>query len=108
MNLDANYNYALVEVGIDLVTLANELKSLSFLALMSLKVFQGEPKPQGARRPLTYILDSFDRFSHVLTYELLDALPPCKEVDHKMEVVPGMAMLSKTPYKLNYKELEEL
>jgi len=41
MNLDANYNYALVEVGIDLVTLANELKSLSFLALMSLKVFQG-------------------------------------------------------------------
>jgi hypothetical protein len=30
MNLDANYNYALVEVGIDLVALANELKSFFF------------------------------------------------------------------------------
>jgi hypothetical protein len=46
-------------------------------------------------------LDSFNKFSDVLTNELLDALPPYKEVDHKIDVVLGMAMLSKAPYKLN-------
>jgi hypothetical protein len=46
-------HYVLVEVGVDLVVMANELKSPSFLALMSLKVSQGEPKPQGARQPFS-------------------------------------------------------
>jgi hypothetical protein len=101
VNLYANYNYALVEVGIDLVILANELKSTSFSTLMSLRVSQGELKPQGARQPFVYILDSFNKFSNVIIDKLLDALPPCKEVHHKIEVVLGMAPLSKAPYKFN-------
>jgi hypothetical protein len=44
----------------------------------------------------------------VLTYELLDASPPYKKVNHKIEVVLGAAMLSKEPYRLNQKELKEL
>jgi hypothetical protein len=70
VNLDANYNYALVQVKVDLVVLANDLKSLSFLILMYLKVFQGEPKPQKAKQPLAYILDLFNKFSDVLIDEL--------------------------------------
>jgi hypothetical protein len=38
MNLDAKYSYVLVEVGVNLVALVNELKLFSFLVLMSLKV----------------------------------------------------------------------
>jgi hypothetical protein len=50
-------------------------------------------------------LDSFNKFSNILTDELLDALPPYKEVDHKIEVVPGMVMLSKEKLK---KQLNDL
>jgi hypothetical protein len=38
MNLDAKYNYVLVEVGVNLVALVSDLKLLSFLVLMSLKI----------------------------------------------------------------------
>jgi hypothetical protein len=53
-------------------------------------------------------LDSFNKLSKVLIDELLNALPPCKKVDHKIEVVPRVASLSKASYKLNQKELKEL
>jgi hypothetical protein len=49
-----------------------------------LKISQDEPKPQGARQPLDYILNSFNNFLEVLIDELLDSFPPCKEVDHRM------------------------
>ncbi len=45
INLNVNYNFTLVKVGVNLVVLANELKSLSFFVLISLKASQGEPKP---------------------------------------------------------------
>ncbi len=51
-------------------------------------------------------MDSLNKFSEVLTNELLDALPIYTEVDHKMEVMPGSAQPSKAPYRLNQKELE--
>jgi len=44
----------------------------------------------------------------VLTTELPDALPPEREVDHKIEVVPGSQPPSKAPYRLNQRELKEL
>jgi hypothetical protein len=40
--------------------------------------------------------------------ELSNALPSCKEIDHKIKVVLGSTLLSKAPYKLNQKELEEI
>jgi hypothetical protein len=48
-NLDVEYNYALVKVKVNLVTFAKKLKSPSFVILMSLRDFQWELKPQGAR-----------------------------------------------------------
>jgi hypothetical protein len=52
LNLDVDYNFALVEMGVNLVALASELKSFSFLVLMSLIISSGEPKPEGAKQPL--------------------------------------------------------
>jgi hypothetical protein len=66
MNLDVEYNSTLAKMGVNLVTLANELELSSFLVLMFLKVSQGEPKPQGAKQPPTCILDSLNKFLEVL------------------------------------------
>jgi len=38
MNLNVNYNFVLAKLEINLVALANELESPSFLVLMSLRV----------------------------------------------------------------------
>jgi hypothetical protein len=70
-------------MGVNLVTSTNELKSHSFLVLMSLRVCQGEFKPQVAKQPPIFILDSFNKFLEVIANELHDALPPYKEVDYK-------------------------
>ncbi len=53
-------------MGVNLVVLASELKLSNFLVLMSLKVSQQEPKPQGAKQPLTCILNSFIKILKVL------------------------------------------
>jgi hypothetical protein len=53
-------------------------------------------------------LDSLNNFTKVITNELLDALPPYRDVDHKIEVVPREALLSEAPYRSSQKELEEL
>ncbi len=92
INLNVNYNSTLVKVGINLVGLTNKLKSFNFLVLMSLKVSQGKPKPQKARKPFVYILDSLNKFFEFLIDELLDALPLCKEVDHKIKMVLKMIL----------------
>ncbi len=88
----------------NLVALINESKLPIFLILISFKVSQGEPKPQEAKQPFICILDSLNKFSKVLTYELPDALPPCRKVDHKIEVVHRTTLSSKAPYRLNQKE----
>jgi hypothetical protein len=95
MNLDADYNSILTKMGVILVALTSELKSPSFLILMSLKVSQGEPKPQGVKQPPNCILDSYNNFLEVLI--LPNALPPCREVDHKIEMVSRMALPSRHP-----------
>jgi hypothetical protein len=106
MHLDAEYNCMLVKIGVNLVALVNELEFHRFFVLMSLRVSKGKPKPQGARQPPTCILDSFNKFLEVLTNELPDALPPCREVDHKIEVVLSLALPFKAFYRLNKKEHE--
>jgi hypothetical protein len=53
-------------------------------------------------------LDSFNKFLEVLTDELPDALPPCREVAHRIEVVLSLALPFKAFYRLNKKEQEEL
>jgi hypothetical protein len=53
-------------------------------------------------------LDSFNKILEALTNELPYALPHCKEVDHRIELVLNLALSFKAPYNLNKKEHEEL
>jgi hypothetical protein len=53
-------------------------------------------------------LDSFNKISEVLTDKFPDALPPYKEVDHKIEMVHGATLPSKAFYRLNQKQVEKL
>jgi hypothetical protein len=48
------------------------------------------------------------RYKDVLTKELPHELPPKREVDHKIEVIPGAEPPSKALYWLNQVELIEL
>ncbi|KAL3682840.1 hypothetical protein R1sor_000862 [Riccia sorocarpa] len=47
-------------------------------------------------------------YSDILTDELPEELPPMREVDHKIELVPGSNPPSKAPYRLNQPEMLEL
>jgi hypothetical protein len=49
LNLDGDYKSMLVKVKINLVVLVKELKLISFMIFMSLRISQKEPKPQGAK-----------------------------------------------------------
>jgi hypothetical protein len=39
--------------------------------------------------------------------ELPDELPPRKQVDHAIEMMPGVAPPAKAPYRMNHEELKE-
>jgi hypothetical protein len=58
--------------------------------------------------PPKHICEVLRRYKDVFTNELPQELPPTREIDHKIEVVPGTKPLSKAPYRLNQKELLEL
>jgi hypothetical protein len=66
----------------------------------------GEVRRDG---PLSkHIREVLAKYKDVLTNELSQELPPKREVDHKIEVIPGSEPPSKAPYRLNQKELFEL
>jgi len=47
-------------------------------------------------------------FPDVMPEELPDELPPRRQVDHAIEVIPGVAPPAKAPYRMNHEELREL
>jgi hypothetical protein len=53
------------------------------------------------KRPHACILDSFNKILKVLTNEFPNAPSPYKEVDHKIEVVFGIVLPPRAPYRLN-------
>ena len=67
---------------------------------------RGEARNDG---PLSrHIREVLGKYKDVLTNELPQELPPKREVDHKIEVIPRSEPPSKAPYQLNQKELLEL
>ncbi len=46
-------------------------------------------------------------FPDVMPEELPDELPPRRQVDHAIEVMPGVALPAKAPYRMNHEELRE-
>jgi len=49
-----------------------------------------------------------EEFPDVMPKELPDELPPRRQVDHAIEVMPRVAPLAKAPYRMNHEELKEL
>jgi hypothetical protein len=66
MKFKTDYNFAFTKVKINLGFLTQELKSPSFVILMSLGVSKGRLQLKGARQPPHCILNSFNRFLEVL------------------------------------------
>jgi hypothetical protein len=60
------------------------------------RITHEEAKTNGP--PPKHICDVLGRYKDVLTNELPQELPPTREVDHKIEVVPGSEPPSKAPY----------
>ena len=54
------------------------------------------------------VRNTLNKYKDVLTNELPRELPPRREVDHKIDVVPGAEPPSKAPYRLDQKKLMEL
>ena len=66
----------------------------------------GEARKDG---PLPrHICKVLGKYKDVLTNELSQELPPRKEVNHKIQIIPGFKPPSKAPYLLNEKELLDL
>jgi hypothetical protein len=49
-----------------------------------------------------------DKFPDVMLEELPDGLPPRRQVDHAIKVMPRVAPLTKAPYCMNDEDLKEL
>jgi hypothetical protein len=49
-----------------------------------------------------------DEFPDVMPEELHEELPPRRQVDHAIEVMPGVAPPAKAPYRMSHEELKEL
>ena len=54
------------------------------------------------------VLDVLESFKDVMPSKLPKQLPPKREVDHKIELVPNVQPLARTPYRMSPPELEEL
>ncbi len=105
MNLDAEYKFALADVKINLVAFT-ELQLAMFIILLKQKELGKDAvKPKGAKQVPNCIFYSFNKISNVLINNLSKSLPFCRKVDHKIEMVPRFALLSKAPYRLNKKKL---
>jgi hypothetical protein len=49
-----------------------------------------------------------EKIPNVMLEELPDDLPLKKQVDHAIEVMPGVAPPAKAPYRMSHEELKEL
>jgi hypothetical protein len=70
-----------------------------------------EFEPKEATNLMTFpkcIKRASDEFPYVMPEELPDELPSRRRVDHAIEVMLGVAPLTKAPYRMNHEELKKL
>jgi hypothetical protein len=70
-----------------------------------------EYEPKEATKLVTSakcIKQVLEEFLHVMPKKLPENLPPKRQVDHAIEVVPGVAPPAKAPYRMSHEELKEL
>jgi hypothetical protein len=49
-----------------------------------------------------------DEFLDVMLEELPNELPPRRQIDHVIEMMPRVAPLAKAPYQMSHEELKKL
>ena len=87
----------------------NHMTNEQMVVVVQMKQLQRtheEAKTEG--HPPKHIREVLGRYKDVLTNKLPQQLLPTKEIDHKIEVIPGSEPPFKEPYRLNQKELLEL
>jgi hypothetical protein len=70
-----------------------------------------EFEPEEATKLMTSakcIKQVLEEFPDVMPEELPEDLPPRRQVDHAIEVMPGVAPPAKAPYRMSHEELKEL
>jgi len=78
--------------------------------LCVMRVFD-EYEPEEATKLVTSakcIKQVLEKFLDVMPEKLPKNLPPRRQVDHAIEVVPGVAPPAKAPYRMSHEELKEL
>ncbi len=69
-----------------------------------------EYEPKEATKLVTFakcIKQVLEEFPNVMPEELLEDLPPRRQVDHAIEMVSGVAPPAKAPYRMSHEELKE-
>ena len=59
-------------------------------------------------RYTTILYSLMSEFRDVFPDDLPDGLPPSREVDHPIEVLPGLKPISKPAYRLSHSEAQEV
>jgi hypothetical protein len=72
---------------------------------MCVDEYSAKSKTKGAKFWPMCISNIINKCLDVLTNKFPKHLPPFRNVDHKIEVVPRLAPPSKSPYRLNKKYL---
>ena len=87
------------------IQLAKGMRRDEVTYLAALK-FEDEDKPR-VEAP-SKVIDVLESFRDVMPAELPKRLPPKREVDHKIELVPNATPPAKAPYRMSPPEQEEL
>lgn len=80
----------------------------AYLAILR-AVPREDASPEAIKKTYAAEVDHLlSEFQDVFPNDLPAGLPPSREVDHAIELIPGAAPPSRAPYRLSYLELEEL
>ncbi len=85
-----------------------ELQEISFLIFMHVNEFNIKAKAKLVGPSFTCISNMRNKILNVLIDEIPIKLPPCHDVDHKIEVMSRSTPPFRALYKVNQKECEEL
>ena len=94
-------------LGINLVS-QGQLDGVVFCLLAQNLAIKENKLPKLHKSTPMCVTNVLEKFRDVITAELPKELPQKREVDHKIELLPGSIPPSKAPYRLNQQELVEL
>lgn len=78
-------------------------------ALVMLRAIEVEEESSTSSSPVAYLEQPFFKpYQDLFPDELPTTLPPCRLVDHPIELVPGHPPPTRAPYRVSYSESQEI